>query len=66
MKKTPNGRQPKNNKNGISQQPLIGFYSNFKLKLRLPKIKFSNPRNEADLKISKVEYLSNHCMDCDL
>ena len=34
MKTTSNGRRPQNIKSGISQQPLIGSYSNFKLKLR--------------------------------
>jgi hypothetical protein len=37
MKKTSYGRRPENIKSGISQQPLIGSNSNFKLKLRLPK-----------------------------
>ena len=31
---TSNGRQPKHIKNGISQQPIFGSYSNFKLKLK--------------------------------
>jgi hypothetical protein len=31
------GRLPQNIKSGISQQPLIGSYSNFKLRLRPPK-----------------------------
>jgi hypothetical protein len=30
------GRQPQNIKSGISQQPLHGFSSNFKLELRGP------------------------------
>ena len=34
MKTTSNGRQPQNIKSGISQQPLIGVYSNSKIKLR--------------------------------
>ena len=46
MKTILNGRQPQNIKIGITQQPLIGFYSNLKLKIRLPKIKLSNPWNE--------------------
>ena len=33
---TSNGRRPQNIKSRISQQPLIGFSSNFKLKLRGP------------------------------
>ena len=33
MKTTSNGRQPQNMKRGISQQPLVGSYSNLKLKL---------------------------------
>jgi hypothetical protein len=36
MKTTSNGRRPQNIKSGISQQPLIGSSSNFKLKLRGP------------------------------
>ena len=36
MKITSNGRQPQNIKIGISQEPLIGSYSNCKLKLRWP------------------------------
>ena len=36
LKITSNGRQPQNIKSGISQQPLIGSYSSFKLKLRWP------------------------------
>ena len=36
MKMTSNGRQPQNIKSGISQQPLIGSYSNFKLKISGP------------------------------
>ena len=37
MKTTFNGRRPQNIKSGISQQSLIGSYSNFKLRLRRPK-----------------------------
>ena len=33
MKTTSNGRQPQNIKSGIFQQPFIGSYSNFKLRL---------------------------------
>ena len=33
-KMTTNGRRPQNMKSGIDQQPLVGSYSNFKLKLR--------------------------------
>ena len=33
-KTTSHGRQPRNIKSGISQQPFIGSYSNFKLKFR--------------------------------
>jgi hypothetical protein len=29
-------------------------------------LKWRQPPIEDDLKILKVEYLSNHCMDCDL
>ena len=31
-----NGRRPQNIESSISQQPLVGFSSNFKLKLRGP------------------------------
>jgi hypothetical protein len=34
MKMTSDGRKPQNIKSGISQPPLIGSSSNFKLKLR--------------------------------
>ena len=34
IKTTSNGRRPQNIKSGISQQPLIGSHSNFKLKLK--------------------------------
>ena len=57
----------------ISQQPLIGSSSNFKLKLRGPTqnkkcLKWRRPNGrwpqmEDDLKILKVEYLSNHWSD---
>ena len=33
MKMTSSGRQPQNMESGISQQPLVGSYSNLKLKL---------------------------------
>jgi hypothetical protein len=33
---TSNGKQPQNIKSGITQRPLIGYSSNFKLKLRGP------------------------------
>ena len=36
IKTTSNGRRPQNIKSGISQQPLIGSYSNFQLKLLRP------------------------------
>jgi hypothetical protein len=41
MRSTTNERQPQNIKSGITQQPLIGLYSNFDLKLKLPN--FTNP-----------------------
>jgi hypothetical protein len=60
-----------NIKSGISQQPLIGSSTNLKLKPRGPnqnKIWLERkttsdgrrPPIEDDLKILKVEYLSNH------
>jgi hypothetical protein len=42
MKTTSHGQRPASIKRGISQHPLIGYYSNFKLKLRLPKMKLTN------------------------
>ena len=38
MKTTSNGRRPQNIKRGISQQPCIWSYSNFKLKIRWPNL----------------------------
>ena len=63
-KTTSNGRRPQNIKSGISQQPLIGSYSNFKLRLRRPKqsvqiLQLRQPNMEDDHKKIKVEYLSN-------
>ena len=69
MKTTLNGRQPENIKSGLYQQPLIGSYSNFKLKLRwsnnifYKSFKWGRTPMEDDLKIFKVEYLNNHLMD---
>jgi hypothetical protein len=71
---TSDGRQPQNMKSGISQQPLDGSYSNLKLEQiesnqgvqRYQMKTTSNgrwPLTEDDLKIWKVEYLSNHWMD---
>ena len=60
MKTTSNGRRPQNIKSGISQQPLIGSYSNFKLSLRL---QWRRQPMKEDLKILKVEYISNHVLD---
>ena len=67
-KKTINGRRPQNIESWISQQPLIGITSNFKLKLGGPNqnqflLKQRRPTIEDDLKILKVEYLSNHWSD---
>ena len=68
MKTTSNGRWPQNIKSWISQQPLIGSSSNFKLKLRGQNqnwnfLKWRQPPMEDDLKILKVEYLSNLSSD---
>jgi hypothetical protein len=74
MKMTSNGRWPENMKSRISQQPLIGSYSNWKLNLlgsnqsvrRYEEKTTSNGRRppmDDDLKIWKVEYLSNHWSD---
>jgi hypothetical protein len=62
MKTTYNGRRPQNIKSWISQQPLNGTSSNFKLKFRGPNkmkycLKWIWPTMEDDLKILKVEYL---------
>ena len=64
MKTTSNGRRPQNIKSGISQQPLIGSYSYFKLNLDYQTIlyksfKWRGPPMEDDLKTLKVVYLSN-------
>ena len=59
MKTTSDGRWPQNIKSGISQQPLIGSSSNFKLKLR----GLNQNWNEDDLKILKLEYINNHWSD---
>ena len=61
-------------KNQFSQQPLVGSYSNLKLKLiglsqRVQRCQMKmtsngrRPKMEDDLKIWKVEYLSNHWPD---
>jgi hypothetical protein len=50
MKMTSIGRRPQNIKSGMSQKPLIGSYSNFKLKLRWPNYIF---------KILKMKATSN-------
>ena len=67
-KVTSNGRHPSIIKSWISQQPLIGSSSNFRPKLRganrIKKyLKWRRPPIEDDLKILKVEYLSNHWSD---
>ena len=84
-KTTSNGRwppmesKPQNIKGGISQQPVNGSYSNFKLKLMglnqnwnawnedyLQWKTTSNGRQppmEDDLQILKAEYISNHWSD---
>ena len=54
-------------KSGISQPPLIGPYSNFKLKLIWPNyiyksFKWRGPLIEEHLKILKAEYLSNYLL----
>jgi hypothetical protein len=64
---TSNGRWPQNIKSEISQQPLIGSYTNFKLKydqtILCKPLKWRRPSMEDDLKILKVKYLSNHLLD---
>ena len=44
MKMTTNGRRPQNIKSGISQQPMIGSYSKFKLKLIRQNQSFQMPQ----------------------
>ena len=61
MKTTSNGRRPQNIKSGISQQPLIGSYSNVKLRLRRPKqtgqiLQMKMTSNGRRPQIIKVEY----------
>ena len=50
MKMTSIERQPQNIKSGISQQPLIGSSSNFKLKLRGP----DNNKKLLEIKMSSI------------
>ena len=71
MKMTSLGRQPTIIKSGISQQPLIGSCSDLKLKLRWPNHIFKSSKwrrlpMENNLRVLKMEYQYNHCMDCDL
>ena len=59
-----NGRLPKNIKRGIFQQPLIGSYSNFKLKLRRPHHILKN------LKMKTMEddlrgKMTSKCAECE-
>ena len=54
-----------NIKSGISQQPLVGSFSNFKFKLRGPNqnhkgVKGRQLPMEEELKMLKAEFLSNH------
>ena len=61
-------RRAQNIESWISQKPLVGFSSNFKIKLRGPNqnkkcLKKRWPPMKDDLKILKVEYLSNHWSD---
>ena len=63
-KMTANGRRPQNIKSLISQKPLIGYSSNFKLKDSGPNqnkksLKQRQLPMEDDLQSLKVEYLSN-------
>ena len=58
---TSNGRLPQNIISGISQQPLIVSYSNFKVLIIKPHI--TNPQNEDNLKTSREEYIRNHLLD---
>ena len=65
MKMTLNGSRPHNRKSGISQQPLIGSSSNFKLKPKRPNqnyklLAMKMTSMADDLKIIKREYLRNH------
>ena len=74
MKTISDGWRPQNVIRGISQQPLIVSSSNFKLKLRGTnqikvvvefemKTNSDRPPMDYDLKILKVEYLSNQWSD---
>ena len=67
-------RWPQNMKSWILQQPLVGFYSDLKLMLiglnqRVQRCQMKitsigrQPNVEDDLKIWKVEYVSNHWSD---
>ena len=64
IKSTFNGWRPQNIKRWISQQPLIGSSSNFKLKFRGQNqnqkcLKLRRTPIKDNLKLLKVEYLSN-------
>jgi hypothetical protein len=49
MEDDPNGRQPQNIKCKISQQPLVGSYPNFKLKLIGPNQSLQKFKIEDDI-----------------
>jgi hypothetical protein len=52
MKTTSNGRRPQKVQSGVSQQPLIGLFSNFKLKFgdQTERKHGRQPQMEDDLK----------------
>jgi hypothetical protein len=54
MKTTFNGRQPQNMKSGISQQPLVGTYSNLKLELMELNQNAQRSQTKNNLKILEV------------
>ena len=65
MEMTSNGRQPQNNKSGISQQPLIRSYPNFKVNLRSPNqiLQIQMTYNGQQPQNIKMEYHSIHLLD---
>ena len=61
------GRRPQNIKSGISQQPLIGLYSNFKLKLRRPNhiLQILIMKTTSNVRRPEVQRWQQNCVECD-
>jgi hypothetical protein len=70
MKTTSNGRQPLNSKveyirNNLLDPTQILNWS-FDYQTKIFKLYKQRQPPKKDLKILKIEYFSDHCMDCDL